>query len=53
MIGAWDAITQATDIYVEWVSDGAGATRAQKDVLRRRAVWEAGIGWALARELGP
>lgn len=52
MLGAWEAVTRATDTYADWVRDGAGAVRAQKDILRRRAVWEAGIGWALARDLG-
>lgn len=49
--GAWQAVTRSTDAYAAWVADGAGAVRAQKDTLRKHAVWEGAIGWALAEGL--
>lgn len=49
--GAWDKARQATDLLVDWLEDGAGVSRVQKDRMRHRAVREAGIGWALAETL--
>ena len=49
--GAWDKARHATDLLVDWLEDGAGVSRVQKDRMRHRAVWEAGIGWALADTL--
>ncbi|MDA7427403.1 hypothetical protein PGB28_02950 [Primorskyibacter aestuariivivens] len=49
--GAWDKALQATDLLVDWLEDGGDASHVQKDRMRHRAVWEAGIGWALAEKL--